>query len=120
MDLREVGCRMKEAVLLALDFPLVEVAASHVLSGVRLRSDDSRTIHESRKLVESFELLVDSYPAFEVRLAREPCARLTSENSARGGVGGWPCISLAAELSRTRCGRPHSHRTSRPHHRRDP
>src|SRR5271155_437498 len=40
----KLGCRIEEAVLLELDFPMVQVAARELLSGVRLCSDDSRTI----------------------------------------------------------------------------
>jgi hypothetical protein len=74
----KLGCRMEEAVLLELDFPMVQVAASRVLSGVRLRNEDSRTIRELRKLLESVDLPRDSYPAFEVHLARDPRGRLAN------------------------------------------
>jgi len=73
-----LGCRMEDTVLLELDFRIVQAAASHVLSGVRLRSDDSRTIREVRKLVQSVDLPRNSYPAFEVHLARESCGRLAN------------------------------------------
>jgi hypothetical protein len=74
----KLGCRIEDTVLLELDFPIVQVAASHLLSGVRLRGDDSRTIRELRKLLESVDLPQDSYPAFEVHLARDPRGRLAS------------------------------------------
>ncbi len=74
----KLGCKMEEAVLFELDFPMVQVAASHVLSGVRLRSEDSATIRELRKLLESVDLPRDSYPAFELHLGRERRGRLVS------------------------------------------
>ena len=69
---------MEETVLLELDFPVAQVAATHVLTGVRLRSDNSRPVRELRKLVETIELPSDSYPSFEVQLAREPRGRLAN------------------------------------------
>ena len=74
----KLGCRMDEAVLFELDFPMVQVAASFLLSGVRLRSDASSTIREFQKLLESVELPQDTYPAFQVHVAREQRGRLTS------------------------------------------
>lgn len=74
----KLGCGMEEAVLLELDFPIVQVAARHLLSGVRLRSDDSRTIRELRKLLQSVDLPRDSFPAFQVHLARESRGPLTN------------------------------------------
>lgn len=74
----KLGCGMEETVLLELDFPVAQVAATHVLTGVRLRSDNSRPVRELRKLVETIELPSDSYPSFEVRLAREPRSRLAN------------------------------------------
>ncbi|HXQ27332.1 MAG TPA: AAA family ATPase [Candidatus Acidoferrales bacterium] len=56
----------------------MQAATSHLLSGVRLRSDDSRSIRELRKLVESVDVPRGSYPAFEVHLAREVRGRLAS------------------------------------------
>jgi hypothetical protein len=67
-----LDCRPEDMVLLALDFPMVQTAARLLLSGVRLRSDNSRTIRELRKLVQSVELPPDTYPGFKVHLAREP------------------------------------------------
>jgi hypothetical protein len=77
----KLKCGIEETVLLELDFPMVQVAARHLLSGVRLRSDDSSTIRELRKLLESVDLPPDSYPAFEVHLAREPRRRLASRRT---------------------------------------
>src|SRR5271156_4426748 len=74
----KLGCGIEETVLLELDFPVLQVAARHLLSGVRLRSDDSSTIRELQKLLESVDLPPDSYPAFEVHLAQEPRSRLAS------------------------------------------
>jgi ATPase family associated with various cellular activities (AAA) len=74
----KLGCGIEEAVLLELDFPIVQVAARHLLSGVRLRSDDSSTIRELQKLLESVDLPPDGYPMFEVHLAQEPRGRLAS------------------------------------------
>lgn len=71
----KLGCGVEEAVLLELDFPMVQVAARHLLPGVRLRSEDSSTIRELQKLLESVDLPPDSYPAFEVHLARDPRGR---------------------------------------------
>lgn len=73
-----LGCRIEDTVLLELAFPIVQAATSHLLSGVRLRSDDSRVIDEFRKLVESVALPRGIYPAFQVQLVREargPLAR---------------------------------------------
>jgi hypothetical protein len=70
-----LGCRIENTVLLELDFPIVQAAAGHVLSVVRLRSEDSRTIHELRKLIQSVELTRGTYPAFKVHLAHEPRGR---------------------------------------------
>lgn len=67
-----LDCRLEAMVLLALDFPMVQAAVGPFLSGVRLRSDNLQTIREMRKLVESVELPPDTYPAFNVSLAREP------------------------------------------------
>ena len=73
-----LGCPIEGTVLLELDFPIVQVAACHVLSGVRLRSDDLSSIRELRKLIRSVDLPQDRYPAFEVHLARDPRGRLAS------------------------------------------
>jgi hypothetical protein len=72
----KLGCGMEETVLLELDFPMVQVVATHVLTGVRLRHDDSRSVRELRKLLESIELPGDSYPSFNVRLGSERRGRL--------------------------------------------
>ena len=74
----KLGCGMEETVLLELNFRVAQVAAPHVLAGVRLRSDDSRPIRELRKLVEAIELPHDSYPSFEVHLGREPRGRFAN------------------------------------------
>src|SRR5271155_3628762 len=74
----KLGCRMDEAFLLELDFPMVQVATRFLLSGVRLRSDDSRTIRELQKLLESVELPQDNFAAFQVHVARQRRGRLTS------------------------------------------
>ncbi len=55
---------------------MVQVVARQQLSGVRLRSDGSRTICALGKQLESVELPQNSYPAFQVHLAREPRGRL--------------------------------------------
>src|SRR5271163_2445983 len=72
----KLGCRIDEAFLLELDFPVVQVAARFLLSGVRLRSDDSLPIRELQKLLDFVELPKDSYPAFRVQVARERHGRL--------------------------------------------
>ena len=77
----KLGCRMDELVLLELDFPLVQVAASFLLAGVRLRSDALSATRELQKLLESVELPPDSYPAFQVRAAREPRRRITERRT---------------------------------------
>ena len=74
----KLGCRMDEAVVLELDFPMVQVAARPLLRGARLCRDDSSTIRELRKLLESVELPPDTYPSFTVHLAREGRGRLTN------------------------------------------
>ncbi len=74
----KLGCGMEETVLLELNFRVAQVAATHVLAGVRLRSDNSRPVRELRKLVETIELPNDSYPSFEVHLAREPRGRFAN------------------------------------------
>jgi len=111
----KLGCRMEEAVLLELDFPLVQAAAGHLLSGVRLRIDDSRTIREFRKLLESVDLPRDHYPAFEVHLAREPRGRLAKrrmvleagwqDGPAALWLRGFPRPIVAASIPIARAGR---------------
>ena len=76
-----LNCSMEEAVLLQLDFPIVQAAATHLLSGVRLRSEDSSSVRELRKLVESVELPRDRFPAFHVHLTREPRSWLASRRT---------------------------------------
>jgi len=111
----KLGCRIEEAVLLELDFPMVQVAARELLSGVRLRSDDSRTICELGKLLESVELPQDSYPAFQVHLAREPRGRLAKrkmvleaewqDGPAALWLRGFPQPVIAASIPIARAGR---------------
>jgi hypothetical protein len=72
----KLGCRTEEAILLELDFPMVQVAARELRSGVRLRSDDSRTIRELGKRLYSVELPQDSYLEFQGDPAREPRGQL--------------------------------------------
>ena len=73
-----LGCGMEDAILLELDFPIVQAAATHLLSGVRLCRDDSSSVHALRKLVQSVDLPPDGYPAFQVHLVRESRGRLAS------------------------------------------
>jgi hypothetical protein len=80
----KLGCPIEEVILLDLDFPMMQVATRELLSGVRLRSDDSRAIRELGKLLESVELPQDSYPAFQVRLARESRGRLANRKIVLG------------------------------------
>ena len=111
----KLGCGMEETVLLELDFPVAQVAATHVLIGVRLRSDHSRPIRELRQLVETIELPSDSYPSFEVHLAREPRGRFANpKTSTRGRVAGRSRGSLAARSSRTGRDRQHPDLAGRP------
>ncbi len=74
----KLGCGIEETVLLELDFPVAQVAATHVLIGLHLRSDDSRPVRELRELLESIELPGGSYPSFRVRLGRESRGRLAN------------------------------------------
>src|SRR5271169_1115684 len=111
----KLGCRIEEAILLELDFPMVQVAARELLSGVRLRSDDSRTICELGKLLESVELPQDSYPAFQVHLVREPRGRLAKrkmvleaewqDGPAALWLRGFPQPVIAASIPIARAGR---------------
>ena len=73
----KLGCRMEQAILFELDFSMVQVAASSLLAGVRLRSDASSATRELQKLLESVELPPDSYPAFQVHVAHEQRGRIT-------------------------------------------
>ena len=73
----KLGCQMEQAVLFELDYSMVQVAASFLLAGVRLRSDASSATRELQKLLESVELPPDSYPAFQVHVAREQRGRIT-------------------------------------------
>ena len=73
----KLGCRMEQAILFELDFSMVQVAASFLLAGVRLRSDALSATRELQKLLESVELPPDSYPAFQVHVAREQRGRIT-------------------------------------------
>ena len=73
----KLGCRIEQAVLFELDFSMVQVAASSLLAGVRLRSDTSSATRELQKLLESVELPPDSYPAFQVHVAHEQRGRVT-------------------------------------------
>jgi len=110
----KLECGIAEAVLFELNFPMVQVAARHLLSGVRLRSDVSRTIRELRKLLESVDLPQDSYPAFDVRLAREPSGPLARRKVAleakwQGGpaalrLRGFPHSVVAASIPIARAG----------------
>jgi hypothetical protein len=111
----KLGCRMEEAVLLELDFPMVQVAVPHVLSGVRLRTEDSRPIRELRKLLQSVDLPRDSYPAFDLHLAREPHGPLASrkmvleaewqDGPAALWLRGFPQPIVAASIPIARAGR---------------
>lgn len=69
---------MEQAVLFELDFSMVQVAASFLLAGVRLRSAALRATRELQKLLESVELPPDGYPAFQVHVAREQRGRVTT------------------------------------------
>src|SRR5271155_1137555 len=110
----KLECGIAEAVLFELNFPMVQVAAHHLLAGVRLRSDVSRTIRELRKLLESVDLPQDSYPAFDVRLAREPRGPLARRKVAleakwQGGpaalrLRGFPHSVVAASIPIARAG----------------
>jgi hypothetical protein len=75
----KLGCRIEDTVLLELDFPIVQAAACHVLSGVRLHRDDSRTIGEVRKLARSeFASRSENLPAasgFPRKPGIEICSR---------------------------------------------
>jgi len=73
----KLGCRMDQAILFELDFSMVQVAASFLLAGVRLRSDALRAARQLQKLLESVELPPDSYPAFQVHVAREQRGQIT-------------------------------------------
>jgi len=111
----KLGCRIEEAILLELDFPMVQLGARKLLSGVRLRSDDSRTIRELGKLLESVELPQDSYPAFQLHLAREPRGRLANrkmvleaewqDGPAALWLRGFPQPVIAASIPIARAGR---------------
>lgn len=103
-----LGCRMEETVLLELDFRIVQAATSHLLPAVRLRSEDSRTIRELGKLVESIDLPRDSYPAFKVHLACEPRVQLSrrrrvleaewQDGPVALGLRGFPIPVVAASI----------------------
>jgi hypothetical protein len=82
----KLGCWMDEAALFELDFPMVQVAARPLLGGARLCRDDSGTIRELQKLLESVELPSDRYPSFAVHLCREGRGRLTSRRMALKAV----------------------------------
>src|SRR5271154_4045728 len=111
----KLGGRIEEAVLLELDFPMVQLGARKLLSGVRLRSDDSKTICELGKLLESVELPQDSYPAFQGHLAREPRGRLATrkmvleaewqDGPAALWLRGFPHPVIAAGIPIARAGR---------------
>ena len=73
----KLGCPIEEAILFELDFSMVQVAASFLLAGVRLRSDASSATRNCSRLLESVELPPDSYPAFQVHVAREQRGRIT-------------------------------------------
>ena len=75
----KLGCRMDEAVLFELDFPMAQAAVSFLLAGARLRSDASSATRQLQRLLESVELPPDSYPAFQVHVAREQRGRITGE-----------------------------------------
>ena len=79
-------CRIDEAVLLELDFPIIQVAARPLLAGARLCRDDSSAIRELRKLLESVELPPDDCPSFAVHLASEPRGQLTNRRMALRAV----------------------------------
>ena len=110
----KLECGIAEAVLFELNFPMVQVAAHHLLRGVRLRGDVSKTIRELRKLLESVDLPQDSYPAFDVRLAREPSGPLARRKVAleakwQGGpaalrLRGFPHSVVAASIPIARAG----------------
>ena len=91
----KLGCRMEEAVLLELDFPIVQVAASHVLSGIRLRSEDSRPIRELRKLLQSVDLP-------EIATRRSKCVWLASR-AASWQIGEW-CWRRGCRMVLRLCG----------------
>src|SRR5271154_2496569 len=110
----KLECGIAEAVLFELNFPMIQVAARHLLRGVRLRSDVSRTIRNLRKLLDSDDLPQDSYPAFDVRLAREPRGPLARRKVAleakwQGGpaalrLRGFPHSVVAASIPIARAG----------------
>src|SRR5271156_376211 len=110
----KLECGIAEAVLFELNFPMVQVAARHLLRGSRLRSDVSRTIRELQRLLESVDLPQDSYPAFDVRLAREPSGPLARRKVAleakwQGGpaalrLRGFPHSVVAASIPIARAG----------------
>lgn len=64
----KLGCRMEEAILLELDFSLIEAATAWVLSGTPLAPEDSAVLREVQKRIQSLELPPDTCPALTVRL----------------------------------------------------
>jgi hypothetical protein len=91
-----LGCQAEDVVQLEVDFPIVQAAASHLLPGVRLRSNDSGTIRKLGELVESVDVPQGLYPTFDMRLKREargPMANRTMRLEAE-----WQDLPVALQL----------------------
>jgi hypothetical protein len=67
---QKLDCRVEETVLLELEFPIVQLATTHVLSELPLLRFQTKVMQKLKKLTESVELPSNIFPAFQIHPAQ--------------------------------------------------